>query len=169
MPIIAVDWGLDPQYTARLEPATIENVNDLTGRDVVTIDDGSVDDGVAWALGEVPSELSGATSAVLVALIATPAATGNFRFIAPYRSIKTTATGESADPSTWQTTPTSGNIAVPGTARLLKRYTAALTIADLSSTDKDFLQGEFLRELSNAGDTVGDVAVIHALFIDYTP
>ena len=163
---IALDWGVSPEFTARMEPASIEDVNDLSKRPVGTIDDGSTDDGFWWELDNIPQELIDGSLPKLIVKVKTPATSGDFRFLVNYRAIKTTATGEGGDPSSWQTSPNSGNITVPGTARLYQEYSTSLTIGDLAVDD--LLIGEILRELSNAGDTVGDVAVIQSVFIEFT-
>lgn len=159
---IPLEWGVLPALAARQEPATVEDANDLSGSPVGVIDDGSVDDGF-WFKTMVPVDYDGGTDPVIIAVVKTPAVAGNFRFLCNYRSIANTETG---DPATWQGTPNGGNVAVPGTARLYKEFTVSLTGADL--TADDMLRGEWLRQLSNAGDTVADVAIIEDLYLEYT-
>lgn len=164
---IEVAWGIDPGFLAREEPATIEDANDLSARRVGVIDDGSVDDGFWWQLDNVPQEMIDGSSPSLIIKVKSPnTATANFRWLCNYRSIKTTATGEGGDPATWQGTPNSGNIAAPTTAFLYKEYSVSLTLADFAVDD--LVIGEILRELSDAGDTVGEVAIISGVFIEFT-
>ncbi len=159
---IPLEWGVLPANTSRVEPASVEDANDLSGSPVGVTDDGSTDDGF-WFKAMVPADYDSGTAPELIAVVKTPAITGNFRFLVNYRSI---AVAETGDPATWQATPNSGNIAVPGTARLYKEYSTSLTGTDLAVDD--MLRGEFLRHLSNAGDTVGDVAIIEDLYLEYT-
>ena len=64
---ISLDWGLLPALTTRMEPATIEDANDLSGSDVATIDDGSTDDGVWFRLDNVPSNYASGTAPTVIA------------------------------------------------------------------------------------------------------
>lgn len=162
---IPVEWGVLPTLTARVEPATVEDANDLSASTVGLIQDGTVDDGFWWKL-MVPSDYSNSVDPDIIAVIKTPAVSGNFKWLCNYRSIQS---GETGDPATWQGTPSGPNTTVPGTARLYSEYTVALTKTDLVAND--MLRGEWLRFLSSNGgadDTVSDVAIIEDLYFQYT-
>lgn len=159
---IPLEWGTLPSLTTRIEPATVEDVNDLSGSPVGVIDDGSTDDGF-WFKTMVPADYASGTAPEVIVVAKTPAVSGNFRFLVNYRSI---AVAETGDPTTWQGTPNSGNVAVPGTTRWYKEYPTALTGTDLAVDDT--LRGEVLRQLSNAGDTVADVCIIEDIYLEYT-
>lgn len=159
---IPLEWGVIPTKTARIEPATIRDTNDLSASMVGVIDDGSTDDGF-WFKTMVPADYDSGTAPKVLAVIKVIPTSGALRFLCNYRSI---AAGETGDPATWQGTPNSGNITVPGTIHLYKEYSVSLTGTDLAVND--MLRGEFLRHLSNAGDTLAGRAIIEDLYLEYT-
>jgi hypothetical protein len=151
--------GTLPGANVYQEPAAVNlQANDRYGHLVWVFPDTATKD-VLGGTFRVPNNYVG--TPVLDALWATTGTSGNVLWDFDYKAI---ADGESSDPSADDENATSGNIAVPGTARLYKLTSITLS-ANFAA--QDLVQFHFGRDGVNESSGVAASVYLAGLWFKY--
>ena len=153
IPILTVATLPDNTGDMFFEPAAVECVNDLLTKEVAVFKDVATDSKLGFSV-RVPKNYVG--SAKIGAVFYTVAITGFYIWRVEYESAESL---ESADPSAFDQTVTSGAIAVPGTARIEIERTLTLTSNLIVADDR--LSGHIVRRTSDASDTLAAKLIAH--------